>query len=588
MLHLTRVLCLCGLALLPAVQPAADAYRFSADERVVAVGDIHGALDEFVAVLKGTGLVDESLHWSGGRTHFVAVGDLLDRGDYGRQVLDLLMRLQGEAAAAGGAVHAVLGNHEAMNLTGDLRYVSAGDYAQFGSDAPGDLPAGFLERRAALAPDGEYGRWLLDQPVAIVIDDTLFVHGGLSARLEGLSLEEINESSRRDMRKFAEGWHALLAAGQLADADGFDVIRARAAALAERGGTEPLQEIGAAMTDALDGLPFIPDGPLWYRGTARCHPYAETEVLDTMLGALGARRVVIGHTPTQDRRITSRSDGRVVRVDTGLNAAAYRGRSAALVIEGGQVRAWYAGDGEVEIDPEPNRVWNRPYGMSDAEIEEFLRTAEVTGVEPLAASEDGRRRVTLESGERRLSAIFHARDRAPRLPEGRWARAHEGAERYLHELAAYRLDRLLGLHMVPVTVERRIGEEAGVLRLLIEDGFWEYERREREIPFTGSCDLKAQYDMMGAFDLLILNAGPQLGLLRYDREWQLWLMDQSRAFGTRDVAAELRRSGFRPTPQLAEALENVTPEAAEFLAEYLHRRQVRALLDRAARLRARQ
>ncbi|HUG97855.1 MAG TPA: metallophosphoesterase [Gammaproteobacteria bacterium] len=577
------------LAFAPAGSPAAGEYRFSSVERVVAVGDIHGALDEFVAVLQGTGLADEALRWTGGEAHLVSLGDLVDRGDYGRQVMDLLMRLQHEAAAAGGAVHVVLGNHEVMNLTGDLRYVSAGDYAQFGDDAPEGLPPGFIARRAAFAPDGEYGRWLLGLPVMVVIDDTLFVHGGLSARLGGLSLEEINASSRRDLRRFAEGWHALLAAGALGDADDFGVIRSRAATLADSGHDERLRALGANITAALEGLPFVPDGPLWYRGSARCHSYTESGVLDTVLAVLGARRVAIGHTPTQARRITSRTDGRVLRVDTGMNAAAYQGRPAALIIENGVARAWYADEGATEIDAEPNRVWNRPYGMSETEIEEFLRTADVVDMTALKGSEDGRRLVTLESGERRLSAVFYARDSAPRLPRGRWTRAAEQADRYVHEVAAYRLDRLLELYMVPVSVERTIGDESGALRLLIEDGFWEYERRKREIPYTGDCDLKAQYDMMGIFDVLILNPGPQLGLLRYDQEWRVWLMDQSSAFGTaRDVDAMLRRAGIRPTPQMVDALARVSPEDAAFLSEYLHRRQVQALVDRAARLRARQ
>jgi hypothetical protein len=581
-------LALALFVLLPLASAAADPYRYTGVERIVAVGDIHGALDEFVSVLQGTGLADAELNWSGGEAHLVSVGDLLSRGDYGRQVMDLLMRLQGEAAAAGGAVHVVLGNHEVMSLTGDLRYISAGDYAQFGSEAPDGLPAGFLERRAAFAPDGKYGSWLLEQPVAIVVNDTLFVHGGLSSRLEGLSLEEINESSRRDIRRFVAGWHALLAAGELSDADDFDDIRTRGAALAKRADDERLRRIGREITEALDGLPFVPDGPLWYRGTARCHPYAETQVTAAVLEGLGARRVAIGHTPTQDRRITSRKDGRVLKIDTGMNVAYYRGRPAALIIEGDSVHAWYAGEGEAEIEAEPHRVWDRPFGMSDAELEEFLRNAEVTGMEDLAASSDGRRLVTLESGGRRLMAVFNAHDSMPRLAKGRWPRAAERADRYIHEVAAYRLDQLLDLQMVPVSVARQIGDEPGALRLLVENGFWEHERRERQIPFSGDCALQAQYDMMGVFDVLIFNASPQLDILRYDRYWMVWLMDQSRAFGTTtDIRDLLRRSGIRPSPQMAQALERITPEDVEFLAEYLHGRQVRGVVDRAARLRAR-
>jgi hypothetical protein len=589
-LNFPRVLLsLALLALLLSGPAAAEAYRFSTDERVVAVGDIHGALDEFVAVLQGTGLVDEDLAWSGGATTLVSVGDLVDRGDYGRQVMDLVMRLQVEAAAAGGAVHVVLGNHEAMNLSGDLRYVSEGDFAQFGDRALPGLPAGYLERRAAFAPDGEYGRWLLELPVAIVVNDTLFVHGGLSERLEGRTLEEINAAARRDLHRFVAGWEALLEAGQLTDRDDFDDIRTRAAALAQGAGDERLQQIGREIVESLDGLPFSPDGPLWYRGSARCHPYTEADMLDAILDGLGASRVAVGHTPTQGRRIASRSGGRVLLIDSGMNVAAYRGRPAALIIEDGKLRAWYAGEGKREIEVQPNRAWDRPYGMSDAEIEEFLRTAEVKRLEALAGSSDGRRLATLEQDGRRLLAVFNARDTAPGLRARRWTPRVEHAERFIHEVAAYRLDRLLELEMVPVTVERQIGDEAGALRLWIENGFSEHERRQRPVPFRGDCDLQAEYELMGVFDVLILNPSPQLGLLRYDPGWTFWLMDQSRAFGTTtDIAAMLRRSGLEPTPQMAEALTRVTPEAAAFLSDYLHDRQVRALVSRAKRLRSRQ
>lgn len=585
--RLLTTLALALLALAPLGHAAAEPYRYSTDERVVAVGDVHGALDHLVGVLQGTGLVDEALSWSGGRTSLVSVGDLVDRGDHGRQVMDLLMRLQGEAAAAGGAVHVVLGNHEVMNLSGDLRYVSEGDYAQFGAEAPVGLPAGFLERRAAFAPDGEYGRWLLGLPVAIVVNDTLFVHGGLPERLKGMSLEQINDSARRDLRLVVEGWHALLEAGALADGDDFGDLRTRAAALAQDADDARLRALGTEISEALGGLPFVPSGPLWYRGTARCHPFAEGETTNAILDALGARRVAIGHTPTQARRIVSRNDGRVLAIDSGMNVAAYEGRPAALIIEDGAVHAWYAGEGEALVEAEANRVWDRPYGMSDAEIEAFLRSAEVTGMAPLAGSNDGRRLVTLEMDERRLSAVFNARDGAPGVEHGRWTRKAEGAERYVHEVAAYRLDRLLELQMVPVTVQRQIGDEAGALRLWIEEGFSEHEREAREIPYIPDCEIQGQYEMMGVFDVLILNPGPQLGLLRYDPGWTVWLMDQSRAFGTAtNVAALLRRAKLVPSPQMVEALARIDTESAAFLAEYLHARQVEAVADRAKRLRS--
>src|SRR5256885_1640875 len=85
-------------------------------ERVVAVGDIHGDADQLVAVLRSASLIDDKGAWSGGKAHLVQTGDILDRGPDSRRAMDILMRLEIEATKAGGAVHALIGNHEAMNL----------------------------------------------------------------------------------------------------------------------------------------------------------------------------------------------------------------------------------------------------------------------------------------------------------------------------------------------------------------------------------------------------------------------------------------------------------------------------------------
>jgi hypothetical protein len=111
-----------------------DDWQFSDINRVVAVSDIHGAYDALVATFQEAGIIDNDLHWSGAETHLVITGDLLDRGPDSRQVMDLIMRLEREAEIAGGQVHQLLGNHEVMNLNGDVRYVSDEEYAAFSGD----------------------------------------------------------------------------------------------------------------------------------------------------------------------------------------------------------------------------------------------------------------------------------------------------------------------------------------------------------------------------------------------------------------------------------------------------------------------
>ena len=211
------MLAFCAYLLLCAFPSSAQEERDSWQnvERVIAFADVHGAYDELTKLLRSVKVVDADLHWSAGRDHVVSLGDLLDRGGGSRKAMDLLMRLQGEAAAAGGALHVVLGNHEAMNLMGDLRDTTPAEFAAYAGDEPAGLRErlraewiaehgkdsakqfderflpGYFGQRAALARDGKYGRWLLSLPVAIVIGDTLFMHGGPSQVLSGLTLREI-------------------------------------------------------------------------------------------------------------------------------------------------------------------------------------------------------------------------------------------------------------------------------------------------------------------------------------------------------------------------------------------------------------
>ena len=121
------------LALFSAVvawaEPAKD--KAESPESIVAIADVHGDFDDFVAILHRTGLTDPQNHWTGGKITFVQVGDLLDRGPKPREVMNLMMALEKEAPQAGGRVVGLLGNHEVMNIMGDLRYVTPVNYASF-------------------------------------------------------------------------------------------------------------------------------------------------------------------------------------------------------------------------------------------------------------------------------------------------------------------------------------------------------------------------------------------------------------------------------------------------------------------------
>jgi len=158
-------------------------------DRIVAVGDVHGDFEQFVKALRAAQVINEKNDWIGGKTHLVQTGDVLDRGPDSRKAMDLLMKLEEEAPKAGGMVHALIGNHEAMVLLGSWGYVSAGEKKAFG---------GAKAYREAMSAEGKYGRWIRSHNAVIKINDLVFVHAGIMWAFARQSLAEINEAVRRN------------------------------------------------------------------------------------------------------------------------------------------------------------------------------------------------------------------------------------------------------------------------------------------------------------------------------------------------------------------------------------------------------
>jgi hypothetical protein len=199
-------------------------WQWSGIEKVVSVADIHGAYDAFVTILGKSDLIDEQLNWSGDTAHLVIVGDVLDRGADSRKALELIMKLEEQAETAGGRVHMVLGNHEVMNLIGDLNYVSDDEYAAYIENEDSsmrseinqeDMPPGFYGHRKLFSNTGTFGQWLLNKPVLLKVNDTIFTHGGISSDVLETSAAEINASYANDLRDYVTNINQLAAQGFL-------------------------------------------------------------------------------------------------------------------------------------------------------------------------------------------------------------------------------------------------------------------------------------------------------------------------------------------------------------------------------------
>ena len=331
-----RFVLIAALALFAFARPAFAQAEWDNVARVVAIGDLEGDYDKFVDMLRQGELIDARNNWSGGRAHLVQLGDIPDRGPHSRAIMDLLMRLEPQAERAGGRVHALIGNHEAMNVTGDLRYVDPREYAAFADRRSAQRrdtyyqqtldylrahppaeglppfddafraqwetlhPLGYVEHRQGWQAGGAYGRWIASHDAAIRINDTLYVHGGIGPAYAAYDETTMNRAVSAALRGQPDTAEATLA-----------------------------------------GILTAEEGPLWYRGLALHEEATEAAHVEALLARYGVRRIVTGHTKLAST-VLPRFGGRVIIADIGVPPG-YADPHAFLILEGDRLTTAHRG-----------------------------------------------------------------------------------------------------------------------------------------------------------------------------------------------------------------------------------------------------
>lgn len=314
---LLLLIVVCGHATQNSTELVQDSHagQDAARQKVYSIADLHGDYEQFKMILQQLGLASfegRDIHWTGGNSILVSTGDTVDRGEHSRPIYLAFQILAQQAPNHGGEVINILGNHELMNLGGDLRYVppeemeSGGDYG--GQDA----------RANEWGPTGIIGRDLRARYVgAAMRAGTVFVHAGLDPSI---------------LRRYGSGPKAL------------DNLNAKVRELIN--------------SETVDHVLLGEDGPFWNRFLAIGQEKKACEKVELTLRMLGADRMVMGHTP-QRTGVNVRCEGpagpRVILADTFISAAygMSGGRASAVEYSGNSVTALYFPEDEEEVERFP-------------------------------------------------------------------------------------------------------------------------------------------------------------------------------------------------------------------------------------------
>ncbi len=279
-----------------------EPYKTITKGDIFAIGDTHGRFKALLNLLQNNKIIDSDKNWIYGNGQLVLLGDLFDRGDQVTDVLWFLHELKFKAKIAGGNVHVILGNHEIMALTGNIRYLND-KYNHFTKYTLTNYFELFGNNTAL-------GKWLRSQNAIIQINDNLFLHAGISPQFDILdySFDTINYELQTHLKS-------------------------------------SLTTEEETMADTI----LSAYGPLWFRGYMRSRnrvPTVPQEFVDNYLKKKGLSRMIIGH--NEQYEIKPSYNNKVISIDVKINED---GTSAqALLIRGNKIYICFSDGTKKQIE----------------------------------------------------------------------------------------------------------------------------------------------------------------------------------------------------------------------------------------------
>jgi hypothetical protein len=214
-------------------------------------------------------------------------------------------------------------------------------------------------------------------------------------------------------------------------------------------------------------------------------------------------------------------------------------------------------------------------------VEQFMTSGKITGMKDIGEGVTLPRKATIEMNGAKEFGVFKTIDEkksgVTQLDRGVEI---EFQDSWRTEVAAYELDKLLGLGMVPATIERVYDGKRGSLQFWIESRMSEAERLEKKLQPPNSLEWNEQIARLRLFDNLIYNTDRHLNNIRITEDWKIRLIDHSRSFRPFDQLKD-PKALTRFSRTLLEKLEELNePMLKEHLGKYISQYQIRSVLKR--------
>ncbi len=222
-----------------------------------------------------------------------------------------------------------------------------------------------------------------------------------------------------------------------------------------------------------------------------------------------------------------------------------------------------------------------PPRLPRAEMEEFLAGASVQSRRPAGRGVTGSERATLSNGRLTHDAHLQFVDE-----HATYYATSKGSElnfkdTYKFNIAAYRLDKIMNLNMVPVSIERKIAGRVGAVTWWVDDtAMTELDRKARHLDPPDQDAWNRQMYCVRVFDQLIYNTDRNLGNLVIDKFWTMWMIDHTRAFRTFTTLQESKNLVKVDRGMLSELRKLNEPVLRRELKPYLNDMEIKGLLKR--------